>query len=85
MPGPVRYRTTSTSPPPVANDGRAVRECSAAFRVGAEASYGGMRKFASLVTKMQDRASARFSFFTPRPDEVFGDLDEETLRPGREV
>ncbi len=54
-----------------------VRECSAAFRVGAEASYGGMRKFASLVTKMQDRASAQFSFFTPRPDEVFGDLDED--------
>lgn len=54
-----------------------VTQCAEAFRVGARASFGGMRKLQAFTASMADRPKAEFRFFTPEKDPVFGELDED--------
>lgn len=54
-----------------------VSQCADAFRVGARASFGGMRKFQAFTASMADRPKAEFRFFTPEKDPVFGELNDD--------
>jgi hypothetical protein len=54
-----------------------VADCADAFRRGAQASYGGIRKLQAFTASMADRPKAEFRFFKPEQDPVFGEVDDD--------